>query len=175
MTRPDRTVLCLSYNGMECAQLPATAAYWSEWKGNRLAMLPCTLWDDVQNPRLFKGPAGYRPGRCRWIAKQNARLVHSGCWSIKVVPLSQPGNTKAAGWWMCGPSPCGFRQFTLYHAESVRNSAKQCFYWLLPEFSAPSPQLCADGIRGSGPLVGDRQWSPNAHHGRTVGKGSRNP
>ena len=103
VTRPDRTVLCLSYNGMECAQLPATAAYWSEWKGNRLAMLPCTLWDDVQNPRLFKGPAGYSPGRCRWIAKQNARLVHSGCWSVRCSPVAA-GQYKSRRWPVCSGS-----------------------------------------------------------------------
>ena len=97
VTRPDRTVLCLSYNGMECAQLPATAAYWAEWKGTRLTSLSRTLWDDVQNPRLFKGPAGYRPGRCRWIAKQNARLVHSGCWSVKVFPCRSRAIQKPPG------------------------------------------------------------------------------
>lgn len=36
VTRPDRTVLRLSYNSMECAQLPATAAYWLGWKGKPL-------------------------------------------------------------------------------------------------------------------------------------------
>lgn len=116
VTRPDRTVLCLSYNGMECAQLPATAACWSEWKGNRLAMLPCTLWDDVQNPRLFKGPAGYRPGRCRWIAKQNARLVHSGCWSVNVFPCRSRAIQKPQGVGCC-PAPCGFRSLIISQAK----------------------------------------------------------
>lgn len=153
MTRPDRTVLCLSYNGMECAQLPATAAYWAEWKGTRLTSLSCTLWDDVQNPRLFKGPAGYRPGRCRWIAKQNARLVHSGCWSIKVVPLSQPGNTKAAGCWMLSSS-LRLSQSNNITGQTVQNSAsfiKNSAFTDTPGCREPSQHACAAGIRGLHP------------------------
>lgn len=134
VTRLDRTVLCLSYNGMECAQLPATAAYWAEWKGTRLTSLSRTLWDDVQNPRLFKGPAGYRPGRCRWIAKQNARLVHSGCWSEKVFPCRSRAIQKPQGVGCC-PAPCGFRSLIISQvkqcktvrvaSKTVQNSA-QC-------------------------------------------------
>lgn len=155
MTRPDRTVLRLSYNGMECAQLPATAAYWAEWKGTRLTSLSRTLWDDVQNPRLFKGPAGYRPGRCRWIAKQNARLVHSGCWSIKVVPLSQPSNTKAAGCWMLSSS-LRLSQSNNITGKTLKNSAscpqnmvlyckvppKHGTYWRSGTSSALTALLC---------------------------------
>lgn len=85
MTRPDRTVLRLSYNGMECAQLPATAAYWAEWKGTRLTSLSRTLWDDVQNPCLFKGPAGVQTltgpldSKAKCPAGTFRLLVDKGC------------------------------------------------------------------------------------------------
>ena len=50
-------------------------------------------------PGVFAGPGGMKkaaPEDGQKYAK-DARLVHSGCWSVKVVPLSQPGSTKPAG------------------------------------------------------------------------------
>lgn len=157
VTRPDRTVLRLSYNGMECAQLPATAAYWAEWKGTRLTSLSRTLWDDVQNPRLFKGPAGYRPGRCRWIAKQNARLVHSGCWVSKCVfPCRSRAIQKPQGVGCC-PAPCGFRSLIISQVKqckTVRLSSKtvqNSAFTDTPGCRDPSQHACAAGIRGLHP------------------------